>query len=270
MNKISAYIIAYNEAWKIKDAIQSVLWADEIVVVDSHSTDETAVIAESLGAKVVQVDFAGFGDLRNRAIAACNYEWIFSLDSDERCTPEARDEILAKITGSYKTDAWYVPRKNFFMGRWIKHSGFYPDYRQPQLFKKGSLVFDLDMVHEGYRVVSPQPAGYLANAIWQMPFKNLEEVLHKANKYSTLGAQKLQSNGKEGSMVKALGRGVWSFAKLYFLKLGILDGWPGFVIAVGNFEGTFFKYAKLYELTADWKPPKSPPLVRDACSHTDP
>ncbi len=263
MNRISVYIIAYNEAWKIRDAINSVLWADEIVVVDSQSMDDTVAIAESMGARVVQVEFDGFGGLRNRAIAACSHEWIFSLDSDERCTPEARDEILRKISDPGKVEAWYVPRKNFFMGRWMKHSGFYPDYRQPQLFKKGSLVFETDMVHEAYTVHSPEPPGYLENDIWQIPFKNLEEVLHKANKYSTLGAQKLRGNGKKGGMGKALGRGVWSFCKLYFLKLGLLDGWPGFVIAVGNFEGTFFRYAKLYELDSSWTAPPSPPLTRE-------
>ncbi len=262
MTKISVYIIAYNEAWKIKDAINSVLWADEIVVVDSHSTDDTAVIAESMGARVVQVDFQGFGDLRNRAIAACSHEWIFSLDSDERCTPKVRDEILQKLAAPGKTEAWYIPRRNFFMGRWIKHSGFYPDYRQPQLFKKGKLVFEPDMVHEAYQVLSSEPPAYLKHAIWQVPFKDLEEVLHKANKYSSLGARKLADKGKEGGMAKALGRGLWSFCKLYFLKLGILDGWPGFIIAVGNFEGTFFKYAKLHELNSSWSPPDSPPLTR--------
>lgn len=263
MSKISVYIIAYNEAWKIRDAINSVLWADEIVVVDSYSTDDTASIAVSSGARVVQVAFKGFGDLRNQAIAACKHDWIFSLDSDERCTPEARDEILEKIEDPGKTKAWYVPRRNFFMGRWIKHSGFYPDYRQPQLFRKGSLVFDLDMVHEGYRVTSTEPAGYMKKAIWQIPFRNLEEVLHKANKYSSLGAEKLAERGKSASMGKALSHGLWSFCKLYFLKLGILDGWPGFVIAVGNFEGTFFRYAKLHELNASWTVPSIVPLHRE-------
>jgi glycosyltransferase involved in cell wall biosynthesis len=263
MKKISVYIIAYNEASKIKDAINSVLWADEIVVVDSHSTDETVDISESLGARVIQVDFQGFGDLRNRAIAACSHEWIFSLDSDERCTREARDEILEKVAFPGKTEAWYIPRRNFFMGRWIKHSGFYPDYRQPQLFKKGKLVFELDMVHEAYQIVSSAPPGYLKQAIWQVPFKDLEEVLSKANKYSSLGARKLADKGNKGGMGKALGHGLWSFWKLYFLKLGILDGWPGFIIAVGNFEGTFFKYAKLHELNSSWSLPPSPPLTRN-------
>jgi glycosyltransferase involved in cell wall biosynthesis len=262
MSQVSVYIIAYNEAEKIQAAVHSVLWADEIIVVDSHSTDDTVRIAESLGARVVQVDFAGFGDLRNKAMAACSHKWIFSLDSDERCTPEVRDEIMEIIHADRSVDAYYVPRRNFFMGQWIQHSGFYPDYRQPQLFRKGTLVFSQDMVHESYSINSSQKSGFLRHAIWQVPFKNLEEVMHKANKYSSLGAVKLVENGKQATMGKALARGLWSFFKLYFLKRGILDGWPGFVIALGNFEGTFYRYAKLHELQSQWRLPDSPPLSK--------
>lgn len=262
MSRISVYIIAYNEAEKIEAAVSSVLWADEIIVIDSHSTDDTVLLAESLGARIVQVDFQGFGDLRNQAMAACSHEWIFSLDSDERCTPEAKAEILSIIHGDKSAEAYYVPRRNFFMGQWISHSGFYPDYRQPQLFKKGALVFSQDMVHEAYTIHSSQQPGYLHHAIWQVPFKNLEEVMHKANKYSTLGAVKLAENGKQATMGKALARGLWSFFKLYFLKRGILDGWPGFVIALGNFEGTFYRYAKLHEMKAQWQLPESRPLSK--------
>ena len=160
MNKISVYIIAFNEGEKIRDAINSVLWADEIVVADSYSQDNTAAIAEEMGARVVQIPFCGFGDLRNRAMEACTYEWIFSLDSDERCTPEVRDEIFQALEAP-QADAYYVPRRNYFMGRWIKHSGFYPDYRQPQLFRKGSLVFkENDPVHEEFSVISQKPVAY--------------------------------------------------------------------------------------------------------------
>jgi glycosyltransferase involved in cell wall biosynthesis len=262
MSKISVYIIAYNESEKIRDAINSVLWADEIIVADSYSQDNTASIANELGASVIQIQFQGFGDLRNKAMAACTHDWIFSLDSDERCTPGARDEILATIDDPQAVDAYYIPRRNYFMGRWIKHSGFFPDYRQPQLFRKGSLKFKNDPVHEEYSVVSDKKDGYLKHAIWQFPYKNLEEVVHKANKYSTLGAEKLSNKGRRGTMFAALSRGIWAFFHMYFLKLGILDGWPGFIIATGNFEGTFYKYAKLYELQEGWKPPVSPSLRR--------
>jgi glycosyltransferase involved in cell wall biosynthesis len=262
MNKISVYIIAYNESDKISSAINSVLWADEIVVADSYSQDDTAEIASKMGARVVQIDFKGFGDLRNLAMDACSHNWIFSLDADERCTPEARDEILKTIADLHSVDAYYIPRRNYFMGCWIKHSGFYPDYRQPQLFKKGTLVFKNDPVHEEYSIVSDHPAGYLKQPIWQFPYKNLEEVSHKANKYSTLGAEKLTKKGRHATMMTALMRGLWSFLHMYILKKGALDGWPGFIIALGNFEGTFYKYAKLHELQSNWQPPSSPPLNR--------
>ena len=261
MNRVSVYIIAYNEEGKIGDAINSVLWADEIVVADSNSQDRTAAIAEERGARVVQIDFQGFGDLRNQAMAACTHDWILSLDADERCTPEARNEMLACLQAP-TADAYYIPRRNFFMGRWMHHSGFYPDYRQPQLFKKGALVFRNDPVHEEFIIKSSLPPAYLHHPIWQFPFRDLAEVAHKANKYSTLGAQKLNERGRHGSMAKALLRGLWSFFHMYFLKLGLLEGWPGFVIALGNFEGTFYKYAKLYELQSNWTPPPSPPLKR--------
>lgn len=253
--KISAYLIAYNEEEKIAPAIKSVAWADEIVVADSYSQDRTAEIAASLGARVVQIPFHGFGELRNQAMAACSHDWIFSLDSDERCTPEVQREIQEIVRLPDALDAYYVPRKNFFMGKWIKHSGFFPDYRQPQLFRKGVLEFKPDPVHKAYIVHSRQPAGGLKNAIWQVPFKNFEELLHKANRYSSLGAQKLDEKGKSGSMPRAFFHGTWAFIHLFVLKKGILDGWPGFVIALGNFEGTFYKYAKLTEKKSGWRYP---------------
>ena len=262
MGEISAYIIAYNEEEKIEAAINSVMWADEIVVVDSFSKDRTAEIAASLGARVVQVRFQGFGDLRNKAMESCRFAWIFSLDSDERCTPEVREEIRGIIKSAEALDAYHVPRKNFFMGKWIKHSGYYPDYRQPQLFRQGVLTFQPDAVHERYEVNSKKPLGFLKNPIWEQPFKNFEEILHKANRYSSLGAEKLAAQGKKTGMANALGHALWTFFQLFFLKRGLLDGWAGFVIALGNFEGTFYKYAKLHEKQAKWIPPSSPPIPK--------
>ncbi len=159
MQKVSAYILAYNEAEKIADAVSSVLWADEIVVADSGSTDRTAEIAQSFGARVVQIPFHGFGDLRNRAIAECRHDWIFSLDSDERCTGEVRDEILVLLSSAPQHDAYLVPRRNYMMGRWIKGSGWYPNFRQPQLFRKGAMRYDTDPVHEGYELLTQRPLG---------------------------------------------------------------------------------------------------------------
>jgi len=260
MQKISAYILTYNEAEKIEAAICSVLWADEIVVIDSFSVDRTREIATTLGARVVDVPFNGFGDLRNRAVEACKYDWIFSLDADERCTKAARDEILELLATEPPRDAYRVPRRSYMMGRWIRGSGWYPNFRQPQLFRKGSLRYTLEPVHEGYELLSGKSLGTLRNAIWQFPFRNLEEVISKMNRYSSLGAPKLED--KRVSMASALGHGAWSFLKHFIFKRGFIDGWAGFVIAFGNFEGTFYRYAKRYESAQSWQPPPSKPLQR--------
>jgi glycosyltransferase involved in cell wall biosynthesis len=260
MQKISAYIITYNEAEKIEAAVSSVLWADEIVVVDSFSVDRTREIATALGARVVDVPFNGFGELRNRAIENCRHDWIFSLDADERCTEGVRDEILALLAADPAHDAYRVPRKSYMMGRWIRGSGWYPNFRQPQLFRKGSLRYTLEPVHEGYELLTKKSLGTLRNAIWQFPFRNLEEVINKMNRYSSLGAPKLAH--KRVSMSSALGHGLWSFLKHYIVKLGFIDGWAGFVIAFGNLEGTFYRYAKRYESMQGWQPPPAKTLRR--------
>ena len=247
MSKLSVCIIALNEEDKIGPALKSVEWADEIIVADSYSTDRTAIIAQEHGARVIQIRFTGFGDLRNRAMEACSHDWILSLDADERCTPDARREIEQIISGNAAiADAFYIPRKNFFMGKWIRYAGFYPDYRHPQLSRKGMITFLPDAVHAGFDVHSDKPVGYLKSHITQIPYKNLEEILNKANRYSSLGAEKLEEKQIKCRMYKALTHGIWSFFTTYFFKLGCLDGWPGLIIALGNFEGTFYKYAKGY------------------------
>jgi glycosyltransferase involved in cell wall biosynthesis len=261
MEKISVYILAFNEAEKIADAVASVLWADEILVIDSGSTDATAEIAARLGARVIQIPFQGFGDLRNRAVEKCHHDWIFSLDSDERCTAEARNEILSILARPPAHDAYLVPRRNYMMGRWIKGSGWYPNFRQPQLFRKAAMRYDAQPVHEGYVLLSERPVGKLQNAIWQIPFRSLDEVIAKMNRYSSLGALKLA--GKRVSMAGALGHALWAFIKHFLVKGGYKDGWAGFVIALGNFEGTFYRYAKHYEQLKAWSPPPQETLRRE-------
>ena len=189
--KISVYIIAYNEVEKIRDCINSVLWSDEIIVVDSHSTDGTSEIAEELGAKVVHIPFEGYGDLRNKAISQCKGEWIFSLDSDERCTEEVRDEILALIENA-PLDIYRVPRKNYFMGRWIKHSGWYPD-KKLRLYdrKKGKWIGK--KVHERFTLVEGATTGHLNGDLKHFSFYTIEEHILQANKFSSLAVHALMS-----------------------------------------------------------------------------
>ncbi len=260
--KITAYIIAFNEVEKIRDCINSVLWADEIIVADSNSTDGTTEIAKELGAKVVHISFNGYGALRNKAVEHCSGDWIFSIDSDERCTVEVRDEIINLIDNA-PFDIYHIPRKNFFMGRWINFSGWFPNFRQPQLFKNGKMSYTEEPVHEGFINNSDKEIGTLNNFIWQFPFKNTEEIIYKTNRYSTLGVLKLEEKGIKGSIFKAFLHGFWSFLKHYIFKLGFLDGGPGFVIAFGNFEGTFYRYIKLTEKQSKWKVPSVKPIHKN-------
>src|SRR6185437_16323989 len=139
--------------------------------------DRTPEIATALGARVVQVSFNGFGDLRNRSLETCRHDWIFSLDADERCTQAVRDEILALVAGKPPFDIYRVPRRSYMMGRWIRGSGWYPNFRQPQLFRKGAMRYTLEPVHEGYENLNGKPIGTLKNAIWQFPFSDLDEVI---------------------------------------------------------------------------------------------
>lgn len=250
MAKITVYVIAYNEADKIEAALQSVTWADEIIVADSHSTDGTTEIALRYTDRVIHFDFDGFGKLRNDAIEHASHDWIFSLDADERCTVEARDEILATIADPNAADAYLMPRRNWFMGRWIRYSGWMPNYRQPQLFRKGKMRYTMERVHEGF--ILDGKLAELRQSIWQQPFRDIGQTLHKMDRYSTLGADKLQERGKTASMWLALIHGLWAFVRLYVVRLGFLDGWAGFVIALGNFEGTFYRYAKLTERQQNW------------------
>ena len=258
MPSVSVYIIAFNEAEKVRETIESVRWADEVVVIDSWSTDDTCAIAAELGARVVQVAFQGFGHLRNQAVAACTGDWIFSLDADERCTDAVAAEIRMIVNDKGALDVYRIPRRNFFMGEWIQHSGWYPNYRQPQLFRKGAMTYDLKPVHEGYVLQTTKPIGHMQSSIWQFPFKNMEEVMNKANRYSTLGALKIKD--KRISMSTAFFHAWWAFIKHYVFKRGFLDGWAGFVIALSSFEGTFYRYVKALEMQkgTQWQAPKKP------------
>jgi glycosyltransferase involved in cell wall biosynthesis len=245
MPKISAYILTFNEEEKIEEALKTVTWADEIVVADSFSTDRTVEIARRYTDRIEQIPFDGFGKLRNEAVARCAHEWIFSLDADERCTEEARDEILATVARPDAADAYLVPRRNRFLGRWIRHGGWYPDYRQPQLFRQGKLRYVEDQVHERYEVDGT--LGRLRHPIWQIPYRDLSQSIDKWHRYSTLGARRLETRGVRSSMGNGLAHGLFAFFRIYVLRLGFLDGWAGFVIAFGYLEQTFYKYAKLTE-----------------------
>lgn len=258
MASISVYIIAYNEADKIEAALKSVAWADEIVVADSFSTDGTVEIARRYTDRVLQLPFEGFGKLRNDVLAQLSGDWVFSLDADERCTEAAAAEIRRIVEQPGAADAYHVPRRNFLLGRWIRHSGWYPDYRQPQLFRRGKLIYSNDAVHETYRLDGT--LGRTAEPIAQVPFKDLAQIVHKMQRYSTLGVARLEQRGVRPTFGKALAHGIGAFLRHYVLRAGFLDGWAGFVIAFSNFEGTFYRYAKYAERKQHLM--REPPLPR--------
>ncbi len=243
---VSVFILARNEELKIGAALESVAWAAEIVVIDSSSTDRTVEMALQRGARVVQVEFRRFGELRQAGIEHTSQPWIFSLDSDERCTPEARDEILRIVADPGSADAYLVPRQNYLLGRKVRHGGWYPDYRQPQLFRRGRMAYAAaDDVHEGWTLDGR--LGRMRHPIEQIPYRSLSEAIDKMNRYTTLGVLGLERRGASTGFAGALLRAKWAFFKAYFLQLGFLDGGAGLVIALLRFENSFYKHAKLAE-----------------------
>lgn len=242
---ITAYTPTFNEAGQIRQVLESIRWADEIIVVDSFSTDETVEIAREFGAKVISRTFNGFGNLRNAALDAASHDWILSIDADERCTPELADEIRREAR-SPRFDAYHIPRKSHFMGRWMRHSGWYPDYRQPQFFNRRKMHYRNDLVHEGYTLNGR--LGYLTEHMLQYPWPSIEVGTAKLQRYSTLMARRYAETNKRPSLFRMIGCPINMFFKTYVLQQGFRDGRHGFILATLYAYYTFLKYAKLWEL----------------------
>jgi glycosyltransferase involved in cell wall biosynthesis len=243
---VSLYIIAFNEAQNLREVLPTVLWADEVVVVDSFSTDDTAAVCAQFGARHVNVKFEGFGKLRNDALALLKHDWVVSIDSDERCTPELAAEIRSELAAGPKFDAYHVPRKSHFLGRWMRHSGWYPDYRQPQFFNRRKMRYAADLVHESYELQGR--LGYLHEHALQFPWPTLEVAIAKLQRYSTLMAQRYAAQNRRATLSRLLFSPAGMFLKVYFLKSGWRDGRHGLILAVLYAYYTFLKYAKLWEL----------------------
>ena len=247
VSKLSAYVLTYNEEAKVREALESVSWADEIVVLDSHSTDRTESICREYTDKVYQCDFEGFGKLRNHALGLLTHDWVLSIDADERATDELRKEIQAVLSQGPDADAFFVPRKNLFMGRWIRHCGWYPDYRQPQLFNRHRFRYREDLVHEGFELDGR--VGYLRGHVLQYPFLNLEQYLQKMRRYSTLMAEQMALRERRFHVHQLVTHPLFSFFKMYGLRQGFRDGMPGLILSLFYAYYTFVKYAKLWERT---------------------
>lgn len=246
--RLSVIIITKNEAHDIRACLESVVWADEIIVVDSGSTDDTlAIVLEFTQHVYTNSDWQGFGVQKNRALACATGDWVLSIDADERVSAELRAAIAVAIQAD---GAWVytLPRLSSYCGRFMRHSGWWPD-RVARLFKRGHAQFSDDLVHE--RLVYGGNAGQLDAPLQHITYKNLDELLVKINQYSTLGAQNAYNQGKQGSLLLALGRGCWAFIRTYCLRLGFLDGAEGLMLAISNAEITYYRYLKLYYLKKD-------------------
>jgi glycosyltransferase involved in cell wall biosynthesis len=243
--KVSVVVIAYNDEPNMRACLESVAWADELIVVDSHSTDATEKISREFTDKVYQHDFHGFGKLRNDAVAHATHDWVFSLDTDERATPEIRDEIRRVLAEGPACDAYFVPRRNYFLGRLIRHCGWYPDHRQPQLFRKSRMRYREEAVHEGADVDGK--TGYLREHVLQYPFRDLDHYLAKMDRYSDLMADRMIKQGRRFRVHQLVTHPCFTFAKMYVGRAGFLDGMPGLILSGLYAYYTFIKYAKFWE-----------------------
>jgi glycosyltransferase involved in cell wall biosynthesis len=245
MTLLSVCIITYNEEANIREALESVKWADDIVVVDARSTDRTVEIARAYTERVIVRDWPGYVAQRNFALAQARYEWVLSLDADERLSPALQEEIQRLCATEMGADAYYIPRRSYFLERWIAHAGWYPDYKI-RLFRKTCACWQGGEVHESLRVTGT--VRYLRGDLLHYSYRDLAHNMQTIDRYSTFGAQKLFATGKCARWYDLTLRPAWTFLKKYLLRQGFRDGYQGLCIAVLTSYANFAKYAKLWEL----------------------
>ncbi|MDR0823020.1 MAG: glycosyltransferase family 2 protein [Endomicrobium sp.] len=246
--KTSAYIIAKNVEEHIKPCIESLNFADEILVIDDFSSDKTAQIAQELGAKVISHNFENFGSQRNFALTQASNDWIICLDSDERISPELKQEILEQIKDIPKADIFLAPRKTKFINKWIKHSGWYPDYRHPILFDKTKARYKEQLVHEDIDYKGGKKA-YFKGDILHYSYDSIKQFIQKSDQYSSLSARQMFERGKKFKLYNLIINPINMFLKMFIFKRGFLDGLTGLILALlySSFY-TLMKYIKLWEI----------------------
>ena len=240
--RVSAIIITKNAGSMIRRCVESVAWADETIVVDSGSTDDTADICRAMGVNFsVTADFPGFGPQKNRALDLATGDWVVSIDADEWITPELRDEMRAAMANPTAA-AYAVPRRSSFCGRYMKHSGWWPDH-VIRLFRRDAARFSDDRAHE--RLLVEGVTRKLKQPLMHEAISTMDQMLGKMNLYSTASARMLHERGRKASLATAVFHGSWAFFRTYILRLGFLDGREGFILAVANAEGSYYRYVKL-------------------------
>ncbi len=238
-------MISLNEQSNIMRAVQSVIgWADEVLVYDSGSTDQTCEIALKMGARVERGEWKGFGPTKSLATALARNAWVLSIDCDEEVSPALADELKAKWAELDSSVAYRLPRLSYYLKRWIHYGGWYPDY-QVRLFNRETAGWDQSPIHE--KVQGPSYKE-LVSHLNHYVFKNIEQQVQTNNRYSTLQAIHMHNAGKRFSIFHFLTKPTVKFIECYFLKLGFLDGWAGYFIARSAAYSVLLKWSKLYEL----------------------
>ncbi len=241
---LSVIIITKNEASHIGRCLESICWADEIIVVDSGSEDDTVSICRQYTDKVYLTDWPGFGIQKQRALDKASGDWVLSIDADEVVSAELKTEI-EQVMLQQKVQGFEIPRLSSYCGKQMHHGGWWPDYVL-RLFRRDCGHFTDSVVHEIIRVHGQ--ISRLKTPLLHDAFVDLDEVLHKVNSYSTLGAHMLYQRGIRSSLTKAVLKGLWTFMRTYWLKAAFLDGRQGLMLSISNAEGTYYKYLKLLEL----------------------
>lgn len=245
--KISATIIVRNEEHNIADVCETVSWADEILIVDSDSTDKTVDIARKYTDKIFNREWNGYKDKHEYADAQTSGDWIFWIDADERVTPELRASIerLRNLTDDQLADGYKIARKTEYLDRWIMHSGWYPDY-QMRLYRKEKSYWDGVAPHQTARVDGRIEK--LEGEFLHYTKRDLSEYHRVTDSYASLAAEHMAGNGKTIGAFGILSNAIAAFLRTYFLKQGFRDGVPGMIIAGFTAYGVFLKYAKLWEI----------------------
>jgi glycosyltransferase involved in cell wall biosynthesis len=238
---LTVILITKNEAANIRACLESVAWADERIVVDSGSSDDTVAIARSMGARVYEHDWPGFGPQKNRALDYATGDWVFSIDADERVTPELRAELEQAMRAG-DAEGYYCPRLSQFCGAFIHHSGWYPDYVL-RLFKRGKGRFSDSLVHESVQLQGR--SAKLRSPLLHYSYLDRADVERKVTHYSDAAAQQMHAAGKRTSLLRAALSAGWAFVRTWVIRLGALDGRAGWGIAVMNARTTWLKYRKL-------------------------
>lgn len=241
---LSATVIALNEEKDLPRCLESLGFADEIVVIDSGSTDRTVEIARAKGARVITEPWRGYGAQKNLAMRHATHPWVLNVDADEVVTPELRDEILREISLTQAAAGYMVARKTFYLGRWIRHGGWYPNY-VTRLARKDRCLWSEPWVHEALQVDGD--VRKLRAPLLHYTFSGVADQVRTNVRYAAQGALELRARGAKPSVARLVTKPLVKFIEAYFLKLGLLDGLPGFIIAMNAAHSVFMKESFLFD-----------------------